>query len=212
MDTKTQKIDIRFAKHRTNGFILNFLVKALEIQQKDQSYQKIYQRFIKEDEISADEYEDTLRTIVEDILHHFFEDRKKSNYEFYENHVYQLLSYYSRYKLNNETLAASQKQLDFITLINIFIPLLRLSIHDKKQQMVIDSILPALSKNSFQNLFELIEKSFTDKSSSISDNLYELLDQKALGYDSINKTINNWLKGLTTPNIDNVNELVPYHS
>jgi hypothetical protein len=115
-----QKINIEFSKHRTNGFILDFLIKSLEVFQKDDT--KTYQRFIKEDEISIQEYHDTQNTIISDILYTFFDSFKNKDCEYYEKLINEFFKFYNLYKLNNETLATSQKQLDFITIINVFIP------------------------------------------------------------------------------------------
>jgi ankyrin repeat protein len=204
-----QKKNICFAKHRTNGAILNLIVKALEIEQKDDKYQKIYQRFIKEESISVDEFNDTLNTVIEDILYNFFDNRDASDYNFTHNYIKELLSYYSKYKLFNETLVTSQKQLDFLTLINIFIPLFKLSIKNKQINIIME-ILPDSTQTSFQKLFFIIEKSFTDKE-TINKKIYALLDKRMIAYDSISKNITNWLNGKTVPNIDNVKILVNLH-
>ena len=69
MDEKVQKIKVEYVKYPTNGFILDFIVKSLEIEQKDDNFRKTYQRFMSEENISSDEYHDTLDTIVSDIVH-----------------------------------------------------------------------------------------------------------------------------------------------
>ena len=207
MDMKMQKRDINFARHRTNGFILDFIVKALDVEQKDKAYQKIYQRFVKEENISVDEYNDTLNTILEDLLHNFFEKHNENNYKFIDNYIKELLSYYSKYKLYNETLATSQKQLDLITIKNLFIPFVRLSIKDKKTLMIVERILPDSTKNPLQKLFSIIEESFIDKE-LMEEKLYALINKKPIGYDSVNKSITHWLYGKSIPHIANVKILV----
>ena len=153
-----QKINIEFSKHRTNGFILDFLIKSLEVFQKNDS--KTYQRFLNEDEISAQEYHDTQDTIISDILFTFFDSFKNKDYKYYEKLINEFFKFYNLYKLNNETLATSQKQLDFITIINVFIPFINRLLKYKIELSLIDSILPDEKENTIQKLFKLLKSTF----------------------------------------------------
>ena len=160
-----QKIKIEFSKHRTNGFILNFIIKSLERFQKNDS--KTYQRFLNEDEISAQEYHDTQDTIISDILFTFFDSFKNKDYEYYEKLINEFLTFYNLYKLNNETLDTSQKQLDFITIINVFIPFINHLFFDrlltyKIELSLIDSILPDEKENTIQKLLEWNDPKLVD--------------------------------------------------
>ena len=177
-----QKKIIKFSKHRTNGFLLDFIVKSLDVFQIEGKLQKRYQEFVKEGEISVGEYYDTQNTIIEDILYKFFESGDSKEYKEFENIIYEFLSFYSLYKLNNETLAASQKQLDFISIINLFIPFLSHLVFDsslkyKKELDLIVLILPDKEKNSIQKLFNLIQSTFKDDI-SLKEKIENLLEPK----------------------------------
>ena len=204
-----QKINIEFSKHRTNGFILDFLIKSLEVFQKNDS--KTYQRFLNEDEISAQEYHDTQDTIISDILFTFFDSFKNKDYEYYEKLINEFFKFYNLYKLNNETLATSQKQLDFITIINVFIPFINHLFFDrllkyKIELSLIDSILPDEKENTIQKLFKLLESTFEDKT-NLKDAIYKILDDNDKNYNLVKEDYDNWINGKNIPNMKHLNIL-----
>lgn len=90
-----QKIKIEFSRHKTNGVILDFLIKSLDIHQKEEKLQKIYQRFLLEDEISVQEYYDTQNTIIEDLLFTFFNSHDDKNYDYYEKLINEFFTFYN---------------------------------------------------------------------------------------------------------------------
>ncbi len=204
-----QKTKIEFSKHRTNGFILDFLIKSLEIYQKDDT--KTYQRFIKEDEISVQEYFDTQNKIIEDVLYTFFNSSNNKEYEYCEKLMNEFLLFYNLYKLHNETLATSQKQLDFITAINLLIPFLSHFVFDrllkqKRELTLIDSILPDEKENSIQKLFKLLESTF-DENTNLRDEIYKILDDNYKDYNLKKEDYNNWISGENIPNREHINIL-----
>lgn len=211
LEEKVQKIEIKFSKHRTNGFILDFLVKSLNVYQIEDKLQKRHQEFIKEGEISAEEYYDTQNTIIEDILYKFFGSRDSKEYKYFENMLKEFLSYYSLFKLNNETLATSQKQLDFIILINLFIPFLShlafdKSLKYKKELDLILSILPDEKENSIQKLFKLIESTFKEDI-SLREKILKILEENHKNYNLAKEDYDNWISGNNVPNSEHVNLL-----
>ena len=204
-----QKIKIEFSKHRTNGFILNFIIKSLERFQKNDS--KTYQRFLNEDEISAQEYHDTQDTIISDILFTFFDSFKNKDYEYYEKLINEFFKFYNLYKLNNETLATSQKQLDFITIINVFIPFINHLFFDrllkyKIELSLIDSILPDEKENTIQKLFNLIQSTF-NKGISLKEKILTILDKNLINYNLAKENYYNWIYGNNIPNNEHINLL-----
>lgn len=208
-----QKIKIEFSKHRTNGFILDFLIKSLDIHQKEEKLQKIYQRFLLEDEISVQEYYDTQNTIIEDLLFTFFNSHDDKNYDYYEKLINEFFTFYNFYKLYNETLATSQKQLDFITVINLFIPFLSHFVFDrllkhKKELSLIDSILPEEKENSIQKLFNLIKSTFKEDI-NLKEKIENLLEpkEKYRDYNRAKENYNNWINGNNIPNTEHINLL-----
>lgn len=206
-----QKKEIKFSKHKTNGFILDFLVKSLDIYQIEDKLQKRYQEFIKEGEIATEEYFDTQNTIIEDILYKYFESRDNKEYKYFESMICEFLSFYNIYKLNNETLATSQKQLDFIIVINLFVPFLSHLIFDrllkyKKELVVIDSILPDKKENSIQKLFNLIKSTFKEDI-NLKEKILKILDENHKDYNLAKEDYENWINGKNIPNNEHINLL-----
>lgn len=206
-----QKKEIKFSKHRTNGFLLDFIVKSLDVFQIEDKLQKRYQEFIKEGEISAGEYYDTQNTIIEDILYKFFASGDSKEYKEFESVIYEFLSFYNLYKLNNETLAASQKQLDFISIINLFIPFLSQLVFDKslkykKELLVIDAILPDEKENSIQKLFNLIKPTFKEDI-NLKEKILKILDKNNKDYNLAKEDYDNWINGNNVPNSKHINLL-----
>lgn len=206
-----QKKEIKFSKHRTNGFILDFLTKSLDVFQIEEKLQTRYQEFVKEGEIAAGEYYDTQNTVIEDILYKFFGSRDNKEYKYFESMICEFLSFYSLYKLNNETLATSQKQLDFIVITNLFIPFLSHLVFDKslkykKELVVIDSILPDEKENSIQKLFNLIQSTFK-KEINLKEKILKFLDESYKNYNLAKENYNNWIDGNNVPNNEHINLL-----
>ncbi len=201
MNTKVQKIKIEYAKFRTNGFILDFLVKSLGIEQKDEKLQRVYQRFIKEEDISSQEYHDTLNIIIEDILYVFFENRDDSVYKYFEDLIKQFFKYNNYIKVQNETLATSQKELDFIIIMNIIIPFINLLELSTSKKISIIELIPD-KKTSVQKLFNILSHSVDGNIKELLNNILEC--NKTTAYDGIKKDINNWLDGKSRPNNEHI--------
>ena len=209
MDTKVQKIKIEYSRFRTNGFLLDFIIKSLDIKQQDQ---KTFQRFIKEKDISSQEYHDTLNIVIEDILYIFI-DRDNNIYKDYETKINLFFKAYNFIKLHIETLSTAQKELDTIVLIHFILPFVSQLESSIKSKISISNLIPTNSESSIQQLFNII-------SNSLDGDLQKLLKEiinndlnKSIGYDSVNKAINNWISGKTIPtnqHIDLISEISKY--
>lgn len=204
MDTKVQKIKIKYAKYRTNGFILDFIIKGLGISQKNENFQKIYQRFKKEEDIGVNEYHDTYNTLLSDIVYTLKIDEK--DIPFFQNFIQVLFQYLNLIKLTNETLNCAQKQLDFIFTMDVLIPLSTFY-QPKNKLLSIEKLFPSSHKNSIQKLFEIINNDLHNKNNSIKQILFDILnnnEDKLISYDSINTSIVNWLNGKSIPNSQHI--------
>jgi len=211
MDKKVQKMKVLYAKYPTNGFILDYFVKSLEIEQKDDDFRKIYQRFVKEEDISTYEYHDTLNTIVGDIVYKLSSDI--DDREPFEDIIKEFFIYFNRVKTTNETLKCSQKQLDFIQVMDIFIPIIAFLPTDEKLN-IFRELIPTYRNNSFLKLFEIVEYDLKSKEKNIRELLFDILDSKKhIGYDSINKNLDNWFNYQITPSmlhIEYISKLAQY--
>ena len=99
---------------------MDLVIKGLSIEQKEEKLQKVYQRFVKEEDIASEEYHDTLNIIISDILYQFLDGYENPKYKYFEKEIKELLSVYNYIKVNTETLAIPQKELDFIIFLKAF--------------------------------------------------------------------------------------------
>lgn len=220
--------EIIFAKHRSNGFIVDLVRDGLGfgIENIRSVDKKDWERLRNEDNITSDKYAEVLDKVCRAIVREIFsiDDGQESkedleNLSFFDALTKELLGYYSQYKSYFDTLGAGQKQLDFITISIFFVPFIAHAVSDsttsserdfKTKPFFIDRILPSDSKTSIMKVFELIEYDLAQNNpqkelraliKKIFDNL------KETNYDGINKNINNWLNGKNPPKLENIKHI-----
>jgi ankyrin repeat protein len=193
-----KKLHLTFSKHRNKGFLLDFLVKGLNINLEEEKYRRVYERLIKQEDLAAQEYQDTLQTIIDDIVYKLFPNHGiKRNLA--TNYIKELLKLYDTYVSTHPTMATSQKQLDFIMLITFVIPLVSVPLEENIFKVIV-FIMPREKTTAIQNLFELININKIEKELDIKDTLFKYLDSnKDINYDAINKDVDNWLEGINVP-------------
>lgn len=130
-----------FARFYGTSEIICELCKILEISHYSS---KELERFRKNDELSLREYEDMRDTLIERIASVLCADEARSLEAILGN----ALEYYESYTSHIETLGASQKQLDFATLVHFVIPfvapLFEYIMDSKHEGLIIDRILPEI--------------------------------------------------------------------
>lgn len=219
---------IIFAKHRSNGFIVDLVRDGLGfgIENISRVDKKDWERLRNEDNITSDKYAEVLDKVCKAIIREIFsiDDGQESekdleNLSFFNALTKELLGYYSQYKSYFETLGAGQKQLDFITISIFFVPFIAHAVSDsttsserdfKTEPFLIDRILPSDSKTSIMKVFELIEYDLAQNNSQkkLRTLIKEIFDNlKETNYDGINKNINNWLNGKNPPNLENIKHI-----
>lgn len=220
--------EIIFAKHRSNGFIVDLVRDGLGfgIENIRGIDKKDWERLRNEDNITSDKYAEVLDKVCKAIVREIFsiDDGQESekdleNLSFFNALTKELLRYYSQYKSYFETLGAGQKQLDFITISIFFVPFIAHAVSHsttsserdfKTKPFLIDRILPSDSKTSIMKVFELIEYDLECNNSQkkLETLLKEIFDNlKETNYDGINKNINNWLNGKNPPNLENIKHI-----
>lgn len=220
--------EIIFAKHRSNGFIVDLVRDGLgfSIENIRGVDKKDWERLRNEDNITSDKYAEVLDKVCRAIVREIFsiddgQESKKDleNLSFFNALTKELLGYYSQYKSYFETLGAGQKQLDFITISIFFVPFVAHAVSDsttsserdfKTKPFLIDRILPSDSKTSIMKVFELIEYDLAQNNpqKELRALIKEIFDNlKETNYDGINKNINNWLNGKNPPKLENIKHI-----
>lgn len=130
-----------FARFYGTSEIICELCKILEISHYGS---KELERFRKNDELSLHEYKDMRDMLIERIASVLCADDPRSLEAILGN----ALEYYESYTSHIETLGASQKQLDFATLVHFVIPLVaplfEYIMDNKREGLIIDRILPEI--------------------------------------------------------------------
>lgn len=183
--------------------MLDFILKGLGIKHKDANFRKLYNRFLKEENISVDEYYDTQNTIISDIQSAFkIDDTKNQDSLTVEELIKAFILYFNTIKVNN-TQNNSQLQLDFNLIIETFIPYLAILLQSDKKN-IIQNIIPTDTQGSVQILLQVVQGDLTDNA-DIKVLLANILSkQNYKGYDTTNKNINNWLTGKSIPSLEHV--------
>lgn len=208
----SQKIKMDFAKHRSNGFVVDLVCKGLDF-----SVESI-KRLKKEDEITSEYYTIILNKVCEAVVDELFSlDKEKSNesdkqIQFFNSLVKEFLRYYNQYKSCVETLGAGQKQLDFIAISVFFIPFVAKAVSyitAQTEPFICDRILPDNSKSSFAKVCELINlpKDEVIRSLLSPEDLRILKQSNKARYtilESPTKNVTHWIKGKNLPELDNI--------
>ena len=215
----SQKIKMNFAKHRSNGFVVDLVCKGLDFSVESISgvVRKDWERLKKEDKITSEHYTIILNKVCEAVVGELFSlDKEKSNesdkqIQFFNSLVKEFLRYYNQYKSYVETLGAGQKQLDFIAISVFFIPFVAHAISHNTtiEPFIIDRILPDNSKSSFAQVCELINlpKNEVIKSLLSPEDLRILKQSNQARYtilESPTKNVTHWIKGKNLPELDNI--------
>lgn len=195
---------IEYSRYPTNGVILDLMLKGLGLKHKDPNFRKLYNRFLKEENISVDEYYDTQNTIISDIQSAFkMDDTMDKESLTVEQLIKGFILYFNTVKVENNTQNNSQQQLDFNLIIETFIPKLAILLQSDKKN-IIHNIIPTETQNSVQIFLQIVQNDLKDNT-DIKVLLANILNkEKYTGYDTTNKNINNWLTGKSIPNLEHV--------
>ena len=214
-----------FARFYGASEIICELCKILEISHYGS---KELERFRKNDELSLHEYRDMRDTLIEHIASVLCADDPRSLEAILGN----ALEYYESYTSHIEALGASQKQLDFATLVHFVIPfvapLFKYIMDSKHESLIIDRILPeiiggqsAVQKaliliannvdlkkyceiSGDRNSFENIGYSKILTTLLINANTQAQNPSDIKSDETLSKSIANWLNGSHKPNYESI--------
>lgn len=215
-----------FARFYGTSEIICELCKILEISHYSS---KELERFRKNDELSLHEYKDMRDTLIERIASVLCADDPQSLEAILGN----ALEYYESYTSHIETLGASQKQLDFATLVHFVIPfvapLFEYIMDSKHEGLIIDRILPeiiggeqsAVQKaltfiahnvdlkkyceiSGDRNSFETIRQDKILTTLLINTNAQAQNPSDIKSDDTLSKSVANWLNGSHKPNYESI--------
>ena len=206
-----------FARFYGTSEIICELCKILEISHYGS---KGLERFRKNDELSLHEYKDMRDTLIERIAFVLCADDPHSLEAILRN----ALEYYEKYCGHIETLGASQKQLDFATLVHFVIPfaapLFEYIMDSKHEGLIIDRILPEIigeqsavqkalafiandvDRNSFENNSKILTTLLINTNNAQAQNASNIKSDETLS-----KRVASWLNGSHKPNYKSIQDI-----
>lgn len=182
------------------------------------------ERFRKNDELSLHEYKDMRDTLIERIASVLCADDPRSLEAILGN----ALEYYESYTSHIEALGASQKQLDFATLVHFVIPLVaplfEYIMDSKHKSLIIDRILPEIirEQSAVQKALAFITNDVDLKKNCeisgdhnrilttllINTNSAQAQDASDIKSDeTLGKSVANWLNGSHKPNYESIQDI-----
>lgn len=218
-----------FARFYGTSEIICELCKILEISHYGS---KKLERFRKNDELSLREYGGMRDTLIKRIASVLCADDLRSLEAILGN----ALEYYESYTSHIETLGASQKQLDFATLVHFVIPLVaplfEYIMDSKHEGLIIDRILPEIIREQSavqkalafiandvdlkkyceisgdRNSFENIGYSKILTTLPINTNNAQAQNARDIKSDeTLGKSVANWLNGSHEPNYESIQDI-----
>jgi hypothetical protein len=204
------------AKFPTKGLILDTIAQGLgiELSRKD------VQRLIKEEKISADKAEELINQMVVQIVESLIEGDSKRHVKI-QMAIVKFLHFYDVFTSEFEMYKVSQKQLDYLLLKDIFIPVAAdiLARIFEDDISILYSIKPDKEKMPIQKMFDWVkqhipeQKSFLNYLAKKYVNDYTYEDEKEKfkpAYSTDRDNLSGWRNGSVLPKIDSIKRLHDY--
>lgn len=198
------------ARFPTKGLILDTIAKGLgiELSRKD------IQRLIKEEKISADKAEALINQMVVQIVESFNEYNFQRHGAKIQAVITKFLHFYTDFLSGFETYKVSQKQLNYLLLKDLFIPLasdIMAAIFDENIS-ILSNIKPDSGKTPVQKMFDLIEKHVPTQKSFLNYLVkkYEEDIEFKPSYSTVRDNLNGWMNGSDLPKVNSIKQLSDY--
>ena len=209
------KKKIQYAKFASNGKVLDIILKALDLDFNTIKSidAKDWQRFVQEKNLSASRYNEIMDKVLQTIIQRFYENTSDSTHsptntlDFCITALHELFKDYNFYKANFETLAATQKMLDFITAAYLFIPYIAKiippgALHIPQGKVAAGMLLPDDSGSAMQHALNIIESDLKD--STLDNKIKEIWEHRDEIAGDSDKNLRNWRQGRNTPSLESI--------
>lgn len=203
-------MNLQQAQFPSKGFILDTILQGLGIVLPNR---KDIQRLISEKTIKPQKVDELIEQILNEALLMFFASEEKVLSEKVKTALHSFFEFYTEFTLTYETHKTSQKQLDYLLLKDLFIPLAAdmCAVIFKEEILILKEIKPRIEELPIPNMFEWIKKRV-----SYQDGLKKTLEKKHFNENpsndesTIRKNLDAWEQGRTTPEVESINMLVKY--
>lgn len=203
-------VQIGVAQFPSKGFILDTIAQGIGVKLP----RKDIQRLIREESMDASKAHDLIDTMLEQIVSKFYEDCDQNIANKVQGALTNFLRFYTEFSATFETYIVSQKQLVYLLLKDLFIPLaadLAAKIFEDDIS-ILSKIKPEADKLPVQRMIEWIEQGIKEQNSfrQYIQHKHDGDEQYTPGYNTSRKNAYNWLNRATLPNIASINRLVDY--
>lgn len=203
-------INLSQAKFPTKGFILDNIAQVLGIVLP----RKDIQRLIREEKISPDKINELINEILDKALLTFFTHDQKNLSDKVKTVLHSFFQFYTEFTLAYETYKVSQKQLNYLLLKDLFIPLAAdmCAIIFKEDILILTTIKPTTAKLPIPKIFEWMKQHVPYQSEFQKTLEKKYFDENPLIYEEskVRKNLYKWKNGEITPTVKSINLLVQY--
>jgi len=193
----------------SKGLILDTILQGLGIVLP----RKSIQRLINEEKISPEKIDELIRQMLDEILSMFFTHKEKALSTKVKMALHSFFELYTEFTLTYETHKTSQKQLDYLLLKDLFIPLAAdmCAVIFKDDILILKKIKPTTKKLPIPKIFEWIQKCVPYKHEFMKTLTKKHFDEHPLDDEStMRNNLSNWMSGKVLPEVESINILVKY--
>ena len=188
-----KKVSETYARFPTKGKLIDFFIKNLEIQYTNDADKKRYQRFVNEENITIDEYNEVFEYCIDNILDELLIDDKLKTSA--KKAIDNFLLKYMENITEIEVFPYTQESINYVLRTSIFLPFL---IFFNQYYVKVDVKIFSDSKETpLKTIFNLLNHE------NLSDFLFHELDiltDKEKTDKTLHQNIENWLTKNIYPN------------
>ena len=199
---KVKNTTIVGAKFPTRGKLIDFFIKIVEIENTNGSDRKRYQRFILEESISIEEYNETLDIYIDRILDELIVHKSKIGSA--KNTIEEFLKLYLNIIQNIEVYAFTQECINAILIERIYVPFL---IFFNTHYLSVNLNVFSLKVHPLETIFNMVKRQLDMNTQGFKKYLFDELNKitdKSKSDKTLIQSIQNWIDNKNFPDMQNI--------
>ncbi|MDD3597192.1 hypothetical protein [Sulfuricurvum sp.] len=194
------------AKFPTKGFILDTVAQGFGIKFP----RKDIQRLIKEESISAENAEALINHMIDQIV----ESITQRHAATIKSVLAKFLHFYTDFTIEFEVYKVSQKQLDYLLLKDLFIPLVSdiMAVVFEEDISILSAIKPDSEKMPIQKMFDWVKQHIPEQKSFLNYLVkkHEEDTEYTPSYNTVRNNLNGWMSDKDLSKVDSIKRLTAY--
>ena len=202
-------MNLQQAQFPSKGLILDTILQGLGILLPRTSIQ----RLINEEKISSEKIDNLIEQILDETLSMFFTHEEKFLSRKVKMALLSFFELYTEFILTYETHKTSQKQLDYLLLKDLFIPLAAdmCAVIFKDNILILKKIKPTIEKLPIPKIFAWVQQRVPYKHEFMKTLAKKHFDEHPLDDEStMRNNLAGWMSGTVLPEVESINMLVKY--